>query len=41
MRRHDDDEAKHKTRIKEEERKAAATFKARNIADEKRGDAVD
>jgi hypothetical protein len=41
MRLHDEDEAKHKTRIKDEERKAAATFKARNIPDEKRGDAVD
>ena len=41
MRLHDQDEAKHKTRIKEEERKAAAAIKARNIAGNERGDLID
>ena len=41
MRLHDEDEAKHKTRIKEEERKAAAAIKARNVADDERGDLID
>ena len=38
---HEEDEATHKSRMKDEEKQASAAIKARNIADEKRGDLID